>query len=219
MYLHSIHFGLLLGDRDFVEQAKQVSATHTRWKSHHAIAALSYARFCAVSTSFEQDTFSTNQMATSPDTAAGSPWPNTTPSDNSASPMTAKGVLEWVVYYVEESLHDSVFPEEYGQDYSLTDVAMFYPDRLEKEGLKTPAFLGLDLQTSLAGAIYDARTFEQAHNVTEGLEAPDQKELKAEVETMMDAELQKFGIDLQAKQLDFLSKVNILGTRIILPRF
>lgn len=154
-------------------------------------------------------------MSTSPDTLVGSPVPDSMAPYRSASPLDAKGVLEWVIYYVEESGHESTFPEEYGLDFGLTDVAMFYPDRIEKDGLKAPAYVGLDLQTSLDGVICDSRLYEYARNVTEGLGHHTQKDLKAEVECMLDAELERYGVDLRENKRDIQWKVNVPGARIV----
>jgi hypothetical protein len=153
-------------------------------------------------------------MSTSPDTLVDSPLLNITAPYGSTSPLTAKGILEWCIYYVEESGHESTFPEEYGLDFSMTDASMFYPDRIEKEGLKAPAYVGLDLQTSLDGGIYDSRSFDYARNVTEGLEHPAQNELKAEVESMLNAELEKYGVNLRENQRDIHWKVNVPAARM-----
>ena len=124
-------------------------------------------------------------------------------------PKTAKEALAWSLYYAEESGHDSTFPEEFGLEFGLNDVAMLDPKKIEEEGLKAPAYVGLDLQTSLDGVIRDAKMWEYSRMVRSWLYQTPNRKLKAEVEKLMDTELKKFGVDTQGKNMTFTTKVSV----------
>lgn len=137
-------------------------------------------------------------------------------------PKTAKEALEWSLHYIVESGHDSTFPEEFGLDFGLTDVAMLDPKKIEEEGLKSPAYVGLDLETSLDGLIRDAQVWQYSRMVHLWLYQTPNKKLKAEVEELMDYELKAFGVDTQGEKMTFSTKVGVCSigtTQIILLTF
>jgi len=125
-------------------------------------------------------------------------------------PKDAKEALAWTLYHVVEAGHDSTFPREFGLDFGLTDVAMLDPDKIEEEGLKAPAYVGLDLETSLDGCIRDAQMWEYSRMVQSWLSQTPNRKLKTEVEKLIDSELNNFGVDTQGENMSFSTKVGFL---------
>ena len=137
--------------------------------------------------------------------------PGTSPPKTAAThqiqmPKDAEEALKWSLYYVVEAGHDSTFPEEFGLDFGLTDVAML-DQKIIEEGLKAPAYVGLDLKTSLDGCIRDAQMWEYSRKVQSWLNQTPNRRLKAEVESLLDSELEKLGVDTQGKNMSFSTKV------------
>jgi len=125
-------------------------------------------------------------------------------------PKTAKEALGWSLYYIAESGHHSTFPEEFGLDFSLTDVAMLDPKKIEEEGLKSPAYVGLDLETSLDGVIRDSQMWEYSRMVRRWLSQTPNKKFKDEVEGLIDSELKASGVDIKGKEMTFSTKVSVI---------
>jgi hypothetical protein len=162
--------------------------------------------FFILSTLFSQTTLFLAAFQMSP---PGSSPPKTAVPYQMLLPKSAKEALAWSLYYVVEAGHDSTFPEEFGLDFGLTDVAMLDPKNIEKEGLKAPAYVGLDLETSLDGCIRDAQMWEYSRMIQSWLNQTPNRKLKAEVEKLMDSELKEFGVDIQGKNMSFWAKVSI----------
>lgn len=127
-----------------------------------------------------------------------------TTDGRSDKPKTPEEALSWILYAIEESGHESTFPEGCGSDFRLADASMFDPDEIENVGLKAPAYVGLDLETALDGVVWDVRESEYASSVLKWLDESASKDFKSAVEQLVDAELKSYGVDKD--NLSFLAR-------------